>query len=376
MPTPEELAMLQQYGGNDFQNQDWSSILKAIQGFNPDQYDGGMSYGMGSYTGPAIPGSNGWTIDEYQPGGGVTQLTRQASNQDGMSGNNRRFDTVTIGADGKPVQQWMQTNDISDNGSLFSNAVPIMGAILAAGGLSGAFGAGAGAAGDAGTVGGISGGLDGVAGDSAASWLGADVGEGAMAGFDALGNPLGGIPMTGPGGIGSVDSVAGALGPGAYSDLGYTGLSGLATDGVDQLANETNKLIAQNAAEPGTLLPTDAPFTDLSSGASIADTLSNALTPSNIKTASGIANALKGLGSGGSFGGGGGPSGRNSSLGGMSGVFNQVANETPGMLAAQAAPTQQAQQIAQALILGDSQPRFSQLQFNPIKLAQALQEDA
>lgn len=143
MPTPAELAMYQQYAGNDFQNQDWKAILKAIQGFSPDQYDGGMSYGMGTQTGPAIPGSGGWTMDEYQPGGNVLQLIRQATNQAGMGGSNRRFDTIDIDpSTGMPTQQWMQVNDISDNGSLFSNIVPMLGAVLAGGGLTGMFGPG------------------------------------------------------------------------------------------------------------------------------------------------------------------------------------------------------------------------------------------
>jgi hypothetical protein len=340
MPTPQELAMAQQYAGNDFQNQDWTSILKAVQGFNPDQYDGGASYGMGSYTGPAIPGSGGWTMDEYQPGGGVTQLTRQASNQGGMDGSNRRFDTVTIGADGKPVQQWMPNNDISDNGSLFSNIVPLLGAALAAGGLSSQFGAAGNAASDAGWTSGYD-----------------------LAGGSAL--PTGAEAAAATPEWVSAENGAGYL-DGASADAGD--LTAAANASGDY-ANEWNKLVGQQAAaDSGTsLLQTGVPFTDLSGASSgLSDVLKTALTPSNIAK---VAAALKGAGgaSGGGMGGA-----QSGGFGG--GIFNQVANETPGMIAA--APSQsQNQQLAQALLLGDSpQPKFSPLQFNPIQLAQALQD--
>jgi len=318
MPTADELAMLQKYGGNDFQNQDWNAILKAIQGFNPDQYDGGIVPGGVQVPGfgMSAPGAGGWVMDEYQPGNGLTQLTRFASNQSGATDGNGRYDTVTLDANGKPTQQWQQMNSTGDHGGIFSNIVPILGAVLAGQGLSTAF-SGTGAAG-----------ADAGAGAAETAGYAIPTSEElAAAGFgDGTG-----VGLTGAGGIGAASSVAEALGSGAYTDLGYAGLDG--------------------ALSPG-----------------ISDFFKSAVTPSNIAK---LVTALKG--SGGQSGGGLSIAGGG---GGVGGVFNQAANETPGMIAPAAQPqSAQQQQIAQALLLGDSQPKFSQVEFSPMyKLAQALQD--
>jgi hypothetical protein len=113
MPTLAELNMAAQYGGTDFQNQDWAAILKAIQGYNPDAYDQNYSGTVG------LTGNNGWTMDGFQPNG-LVQLTKLASNQTGdIPGGFARYDTVDIDPNtGLPTQQWQQYTPQSNPNSI------------------------------------------------------------------------------------------------------------------------------------------------------------------------------------------------------------------------------------------------------------------
>jgi hypothetical protein len=342
--------MVQQYGGNDFTNQNWGNIIKALQSNSgaTAQDPGAMDPGDRAAYANLMNSIGNWNLDSYQVPGTAEngyqspyiQLTKKATNQSGITDpKSARYDTVDIDPNTmQPVSEWQQSNYTGDHGGLFSNIVPILGAVLSAGGLSGAFGTGADAAADGGAALGGSGGALGQAGDYG---MGALDGSGASAATATEGYSIPtadelsaagfgdgtGIGMTGAGGIGSVDSVAGALGPASYTDLGYTGAGGL----LDSLASAAK----------------------------------SALTPSNIAK---VAAALKGAGGGSSSGGAG------LHLGGPSGVFNQVANETPGMISTQTQMPQQ-QQLAQALLLGDpGQQKFSPLQFNPVQLAQAFRD--
>lgn len=337
MPTADELAMLQQYGGQDFSNQDWNAILKAISSFSPDQLDGSVLNSSAAGIGIA-PGANGWYMDSYQPwqngGSPYDQLTRFASNQANDPSGMSRYDTVTVDPKtGKVVNQWQQYNNNDSN--TLGYLTPFL-ALTGAGMMLGPMAAGdataAGAA-DSGSFAipsadelsaagfgdGTGMGMTGAGGIGSASSV-----AGAGAGAAGYGTTAGslfsiptsdelqsagfgdgtGVPMTGPGGIGSASSVAEGLGPSAFTDAGYGATSGL------------------------------------------SDLLKSALTPSNIGK---LASALKGGSSGNGSGG----------TSGFGGVPNEIANTTPGMIAQ---PTQQQKMMSKIapILLGNyAQPQFN-----------------
>jgi hypothetical protein len=298
-------------------------------------------------------------MDSYQPGDGSTFLQKVATNQDGVPKGYKRYDQVSIDPNTGKATTWQNLQALPGDTFMDKNGWMLPIALVGAGAaLGGTGGAAAGTTAGTGTTAGA-----GTAGTAASSAIPT------AAELEAAGFGTGGMGMTGAGGIGSASSVAGAgAGAAGYgttaAELGgaYAGAMG-----DDQLANEWQKLVSQNAADSGTLLPTNLPTVDLSAAVptGISDALKSVLTPSNIAK---VASALKGGASGGNSGG----VGLNF---GNSLVPNQAANMTPGMIAASNSPQTQQQQLAQALILGDSQPKFSQVQFNPLKFAQALQDD-
>lgn len=195
--------------------------------------------------------------------------------------------------------------------------------------------------------------------------------------LSAAGFDVGGMGMTGADGIGAASSVAGS-GAGAAGYGGMGGLSGIDSAlSMPDYANESTKLLQQQAlADSGMdLLPTDLQFTPSSGANNLWDSIKSALTPSNISK---IATALKGSTGGASH------AGPSSSVGG-GGVFNQIANETPGMIAAANPIQQQQSQIPAFLLANPDQPKVSSTGYfqipevasqNPqmLKLAQALQQ--
>lgn len=292
----------------------------------------------------AISGDNpftgnrtGWTIDD----GGSAGYDARAAGATHILQNGGRF--VGLDANLNPVSSWAGD---SPNASFMENALPFITFMApVAAGLSGV--GAAGAAGEAGELG-----ADGIGGTMGAEGIGEDSltdllsQQGWEGGFSELPDPS-------------------ALSASDFSGFDMpTDVSPV--DGVDQLSNEWNKLVNQNAQPPGSILNTNLPTTNLSSSP-ILDKLKSLATPNNIAK---LATALKGTG--GSAGGGMSPY----SVGGTSLVPNTISNNTPGMVQIQG--PQQQQQLAHALILGNGdQPRFSQVEFSPLyKLAQALQQDA
>jgi hypothetical protein len=295
----------------------------------------------------------------------------------------------------------------ADGGWLDRNLVPILAAALVGGAT---MGAGVGGAGGAGSGGGAA--------------AGAGAGEAAGGGMLL---DTGGMGLTGAGGIGSVSSLADAgiagwgAGPGVaatglgaglgshFSDAGFAaeqnalnpslgldadyvgsgtgtgwdaGVSNTPFDINPDYANETAKLTAQNAAEPGSLLPTNAPTVDLSGAASSGlSSLQQKIASQLLKT--GISKLIGG-GAGGSGGGSGASGGIFGGSGGTGYSPNELSNETPGMLATSAAPQSQQQQSSASHFLGGAQqPQFQGVGYMQVpqgqdpsqmmKLAQALQ---
>jgi hypothetical protein len=192
----------------------------------------------------------------------------------------------------------------------------------------------------------------------------------------AFGADTGGLGITG-GGIGNAASLVDAgIGGSAGYGAGAAALgTDLAVDGVNQYANEANKLLQQqHLADAGTdLLPTNLPTVDLN-GSSLSDLASKA------KDISKLVSALKGSGAKSPF-----------ATVGVSGgglVPNELSNMTPQMQLAQALQSNKSAdtQAAPTQFSLGSQPQFSasylsmpqgvQAQNPMSKLAKALQEES
>ncbi len=216
-------------------------------------------------------------VDQYLATGTVDR-TRAAVNPNDYNADweDRQYSFVNgINPDtGLPWYQGTGSGEDHENASLYKedpNKGDIFGAfamLMAAVVTGGVAAAGAAAEG---TGAGIStmGGATGSAADYGMGALGGEVGGGGVVGEAAGGSMLldtAGMPMTGPGGIGAASSVVeGGAGAAGY---GAGGLGALA----DPYANETAKLAAQNAAEPGSLLPTDAPYVPTTGAGSLPGT--------------------------------------------------------------------------------------------------------
>lgn len=203
-----------------------------------------------------------------------------------------------------------------------------------------------------------------------------------------------GMAATGPGGVGEVSSVAGALGPESYGALGYTGANAIPTwqelaeqgfgsgegpgvaatgpGGVGEVGSVAGELggsaagwsglasgatPAQAAMQAGlNAVPAGGAIPGASAATPAATTAATSATSGLLKSlAPGLIRALIGgttpTGTSGASGSG---------SGGFFGGNATPGNMTPGAIAQQAAPTNNNQQIAQALMLGQAaQPQFN-----------------
>lgn len=202
------------------------------------------------------------------------------------------------------------------------------------------------------------GGMAGYGGAGAAAGLGVGGGQGgAVEGLtNSTQGTLGG--SAGGAGEGLVNSTQGVLGGGAggagpgeglvNSTKGVMGGSG--GGGVEGLTSQT-------LGTAGTAGST--------AGSGLTSTVAKALIPSVLKALTGGTPT----GSGGA--------GSSTGSGGYGGSLNQVANETPGMIAPPSMQGNNTQAIANALLLQNpNQPTFNPIAYTPVqKIADALQQD-
>jgi hypothetical protein len=216
------------------------------------------------------------------------------------------------------------------------------------------------------TPGGVGIGEIGAAGSQGLGSLGLGAAEGtgltaSLAGETPFFLDPNGVPMTGPGGIGTASSLTGA-GTGA---VGYgAGLVGPAAEGVGSLFPSASSTMPAATTAAGTAAATGAAANGLGQlGSTFVPKLIGAL-----------------IGSGAAGAGAGNGAGAGSGANGFFGGNYTPANETPGMMVSQPTPSSQNQAIAQALLLGNpDQPQFNyayQQVPDIAKFAQYLQGDA
>ncbi len=339
----------------------WQEILDQIKAQNNS--DGAASTvnlpGMAHAYDQNKPSQASQYAVDYE-GGVDNPTTPTGIHYDNQTGG--QYTQLTPDANGGIVSANHQMN--SGNADLLK----MVAAALTMGAGSMAFGAAAGAGGGAGTLAGDSlaagGGLIGGGGGgigAGGGLVGAGGGAGTLAG-ESLG--AGGGLLEGAGALpydasldlpGGLDVGEGGLSSTGAQDLSQFAPHGLEADGVDQLANEVNKLTQQNTlAQNGyNFYPPDLPTIDLSNGLPKlpTDLLKKAASTLLKPGASGSTGQTSAQGQQGS--------------GGV--AYSQAQNETPGMFQIQA-PQQQNQAASQAMQLGNpsAQPQVAANGYMPV----------
>lgn len=276
------------------------------------------NYGDGD-TGPGFGMDQPWN---WKPGGADVNALNM-SNPD-KAGWNSMYSRGTDGSIQR--RDYEQSNGVDPALLKMIAAAATMGYALPA--MGSAMAGGASAIPAAATEGGFAalpaGGMTATGTLSAAPW--------AATAAEGLGSGLVGTGVSDIGALMGTTSGAFELGSGlagvSSADLATSLMNGIPVDGVDQLANEAEKLTRQQAIADagGDLLPTNLPTVDLSS-TPIQDVLKKIATPENISK---LAKVLTG-GAGGSPAGGSLASGMGGFGSGFGGVPNELSNMTPGM---------------------------------------------